>query len=162
MTLPLHRRTDPGVKALHLPYDHDMSGVLISVTAGVIQLAGAVLACQRAAGGHHAGKWEFPGGKVEAGEGLQAGLRRELREELGIDAVIGPALWRTLHQYTGRDPFELTFLLVSDYTGTITNRVFAALRWVPLRRLHELDFLDADREFVTLLACGKIVLPWST
>jgi len=139
-----------------------VSGTLISVTAGVIRRTGTVLVCQRAPGGHHPGKWEFPGGKVEAGESLAAGLRRELREELGIEAVIGAVLWRTRHQYAGRDPFELTFLLVPDYTGTITNRVFAALRRVPLRRLHELDFLDADREFVTLLACGKIVLPWST
>ncbi len=136
-----------------------MSAALISVTAGVIRRAGTVLACQRAPGGHHPGKWEFPGGKAEAGESLEAGLRRELQEELGIDAVIGPVLWRTRYQYAGRDPFELTFLLVPDYTGIITNRVFAALRWVPVRRLSELDFLEGDREFVGLLGRGKIALP---
>jgi 8-oxo-dGTP diphosphatase len=131
----------------------------ISVTAGVIRRGGTVLACQRAPGGHHPGKWEFPGGKVEAGESLEAGLRRELQEELGLEAVVGPVLWRTRHQYAGRDPFELAFLLVPHYTGTITNRVFAALAWVPVRRLSELDFLEGDREFVALLGRGKIVLP---
>jgi 8-oxo-dGTP diphosphatase len=135
-----------------------VSGSLISVTAGVIQRTGSVLACQRAPGGHHPGKWEFPGGKVEAGESLEAGLRRELQEELGIEAVVGPVLWRTRHQYAGRDPFELAFLLVPHYTCTITNRVFAALRWVPLQQLGELDFLEADREFVSRLIRHAIVL----
>ncbi len=133
--------------------------MVIQVAAGVMARAGSVLVCQRAAGGHHPGKWEFPGGKLEPGENLEAGLRRELNEELAIDAVIGPALWRTRHQYPGRAPFDLVFFFVPSYTGELTNRIFAAVCWAPIGELTALDFLDGDREFVALLEHGRIVLP---
>jgi len=128
----------------------------IQVTAGVIADQGAVLVCQRAAGGHHAGKWEFPGGKVERGEDLEDGMRRELEEELSIDAEIGAVLWRTEHQYAGRAPFVLTFFSIPRYCGTITNRCFADMRWVPTAELGTLDFLEGDREFITQLQAGRV------
>ncbi len=131
---------------------------VVQVTAGVIARAGTVLVCQRLPGGHHPGKWEFPGGKVEAGETLAAGLRRELHEELGIDATIGRVLWRTEHQYAGRPPFVLTFLLVEEYAGTPTNRAFAAMRWALLTELGGFDFLEADRDFVAALSRGDVLL----
>ncbi len=131
---------------------------VVQVTAGVIARAGRVLVCQRLPDGHHPGKWEFPGGKVETGETLEAGLRRELHEELGIDATIGRLLWRTEHQYAGRPPFALTFLLVEEYAGTPINRAFAAMRWVPLAELGAFDFLEADRGFVAALSRGDVLL----
>src|SRR5262245_26536862 len=121
--------------------------MLVHVTAGVIIRAGQVLVCQRSASGHHPGKWEFPGGKVEPGEDLAACMRRELEEELGIDATVGRVLWRTHHQYPTRDPIELTFLLVPHYQRAIANRVFAAMAWVRIADLTSVDFLDGDREF---------------
>jgi 8-oxo-dGTP diphosphatase len=129
-----------------------MAEGFLQVTAGVITRAGAVLVCQRAAGGHHPGKWEFPGGKVEPGETLEDGMRRELQEELGIDAEVGEVLWRTEHQYPGRDRFALTFFAIPAYRGTITNRCFAAVRWVAVDELQQLDFLDGDREFIGSLS----------
>jgi mutator protein MutT len=133
-----------------------MSEGRIDVVAGVFVRNGCVLACQRPPGGHHPGKWEFPGGKVEPGENLQQALQRELREELGIDVTVGPALWRTEHQYPGRQRFTLTFFLVSDYAGAIANAAFALVRWVPFKALHEYDFLEGDREFVTRIESGAI------
>lgn len=130
----------------------------VQVTAGVLARAGAVLVCQRPLGGHHPGKWEFPGGKVEVGESLEECLGRELEEELGIDAVAGRVLWRTRHQYPGREPFVLSFFSVPRYSGTLANRVFAALRWVPLAQLERVDLLDGDREFVTQLVRERIAL----
>ncbi len=131
---------------------------LVQVTAGVIVHDGTVLVCQRPPGGHHPGKWEFPGGKVESGESLEAGMRRELQEELGIDAVVGPVLWRTQHQYPGRDPFVLTFFAIPSYTGTLTNRCFAAIRWVAVTALDQVNFLEGDREFVAQLRSGRVRL----
>ena len=133
-----------------------MADGFIQVTAGVIAHRGTVLVCQRAAGGHHAGKWEFPGGKVEPGEDLQDGMRRELEEELGIDAEIGAVLWRTEHQYPERTPFVLTFFTIPRYRGTITNRCFADLCWVPTAELGTLDFLEGDREFIAQLQTGRV------
>jgi 8-oxo-dGTP diphosphatase len=128
----------------------------IEVVAGVLVRGDCVLACQRPPGGHHPGKWEFPGGKVEAGESLQQALQRELREELSIDVTVGPALWRAEHQYPGRQRFTLTFFLVSGYAGTITNEAFASVRWVPFGALHEYDFLEGDREFIRQIESGAI------
>jgi putative transposase len=135
-----------------------MAECFIQVTAGVIVRDGRVLVCQRAPGGHHPGKWEFPGGKVEPGESLEECLRRELREELGIDATIGALRWTTRHQYPGRDPFVLSFFLVARYTGTLENRIFADVRWTSVDALGGFDFLEGDREFVAALAAGSVRL----
>jgi len=133
-----------------------MADCFIQVTAGVIACHGTVLVCQRAAGGHHGGKWEFPGGKVEPGEDLQDGMRRELAEELGIDAEVGAVLWRTAYQYPERTPFALTFFAIPRYRGTITNRCCADMRWVPVLELSALDFLEGDREFISQLQAGRV------
>ena len=135
-----------------------MADRLVQVTAGVIVRRGRVLVCQRPAGGHHPGKWEFPGGKVEPRESRAACMRRELREELGIDAMVGRILWRTAHQYPGRAPFALTFFWIPDYAGRVTNRAFAAMRWVTRGQLGAIDFLEGDREFVAQLDCGRVQL----
>ncbi len=133
-----------------------MTARAVQVTAGVIARAGTVLVCQRAAGGQHPGRWEFPGGKVEPGESLEDGMRRELREELGIEAQVGEVLWCTTHQYPGRAPFVLTFFAVPQYRGTLTNRCFADMRWVAVDELGTLDFLEGDREFIARLQSGRV------
>ncbi|MEA4897650.1 (deoxy)nucleoside triphosphate pyrophosphohydrolase [Bacillota bacterium Meth-B3] len=69
------------------------------VTAAVIEREGRVLLLRRASGQSHAGKWEFPGGKLEPGEDERACLRRELREELGIEARVLEPAGESLHRY---------------------------------------------------------------
>ena len=135
-----------------------MAESCIEVVAGVIVRDGCVLVCQRPPGGHHPGKWEFPGGKVEPSESLERALRRELHEELNIDVKAGPVLWRTEHQYPGRERFALTFLLVSEYEGVPANGAFAVVRWVPIGTLSQYDFLEGDREFVEQVERGTIQL----
>jgi mutator protein MutT len=130
----------------------------VEVAAGLLVRGRAVLACQRAAGSAHAGKWEFPGGKREPGESMQECLRRELREELGIEAEIGDPVWRTEHTYAGRKPVALLFFLVRRFRGTLENRAFAEIRWVEAAELAALDFLDADRQLVDRLAAGELPL----
>src|SRR5580693_966156 len=71
----------------------------VLVAAGIVVEGGRVLLSQRKAGTHLAGAWEFPGGKVEPGEDPRAALRRELREELGIEAVVGEIVEVTFHRY---------------------------------------------------------------
>lgn len=127
----------------------------ILVTAGVIRREGRILVCQRRADGHHPGKWEFPGGKLEPGEDLVTCMRRELHEELGIEAEVGEELWRTRHQYPGRPAFEIVFFAIQSYRGALVNRDFADIRWVTALELVDLDFLDGDREFVAALVGGQ-------
>jgi 8-oxo-dGTP diphosphatase len=134
-----------------------MSAV-IEVAAGILTRNDRVLACRRRFEGSHAGKWEFPGGKRQPGESLTACLRRELREELGIDAVVGPELWRTRHFYRPHSPVDVFFFQVTSYTDTVCNRAFAEIRWVKRAELSRLDFLEADRPLVQRLqrepCCG--------
>jgi 8-oxo-dGTP diphosphatase len=126
---------------------------MLEVAAGVLVRGDAVLVCQRNAAGSHPLKWEFPGGKRHPDESLPQCLKRELHEELAIDAVVGDELWRTRHYYQPDRAVDLFFFLAM-FTGEPTNRVFAAVRWVTGGSLHSLDFLDADRALVSLLQGG--------
>ena len=130
---------------------------MIRVVAAVVVRAETVLVCQRSPGRTHAGKWEFPGGKIEVGETPRSALRRELREELRIEAQIGERVWYTRHRYGATEPIEIHFFAVPSYAGEIRDQGhFADLRWQPLERLGELDFLEADRDLVAALAEGRV------
>ena len=88
----------------------------MDVVAAVIEKEGRVLICQRKLG-RHALKWEFPGGKIESGESPQQALKRELREELCIDAVIGEEIHRQTVRYGKGPVIHLRFYRVIDFEG---------------------------------------------
>lgn len=123
----------------------------IEVAAGLLRDGELVLVCQRSARGSHPLRWEFPGGKLEAGESAEACLARELREELDIEASIGMRLASVEHRYPDGPHVRVHFHAVTGHRGTICNRVFERIAWHPHTRLDELDFLDADRPLITLL-----------
>ncbi len=127
---------------------------IIRVSAGILTRPSQLLICQRRAGDLHALKWEFPGGKLNNGENDAACLRRELQEELGIQASIGTELYRASHTYlTGRS-VALTFFHVPAFQGQLVNHVFKTLVWVEPAQLRQYDFLEGNVEFVTSLAQG--------
>ena len=132
---------------------------MTTVAAALIQRQGRILICCRRADQDHPGKWEFPGGKIETGETLRACLRRELAEELGIQAVIGDEITRYRFQYPGRKHIQLVFFQVSEYQGEPDYGHFAEVRWVPVERMPSFDFLDGDVDFVKALATGVFKLP---
>ena len=101
-------------------------------------------------------QWEFPGGKVREGETLERALRRELVEELLIEAEVGDEVFRLRHRYPDRY-VEVVFFLVPTYKGSISNQIFEAVKWAPRKRLPEYNFLEADREIVARIARGEIV-----
>jgi 8-oxo-dGTP diphosphatase len=127
----------------------------IRVAAGVLRRDGRILACRRPAGGPHPGKWEFPGGKLEGTETAEACLVRELREELGIAAVVGESLGRTIARYPAKPEIELDFFAIERFEGEPDERHYADLRWLLPEELPTLDFLDGDREIVGRLAAGE-------
>lgn len=133
---------------------------MIRVAAGVLRRAGRILACRRPEGGRHAGRWEFPGGKLEAGESFADCLRRELREELGIEAVAGATLGRSVARYAGSPPIELCFLAVDEFAGEPDLRHYREIRWLEPHELATLDFLEGDLEILAhLCASSGIAAP---
>lgn len=116
----------------------------IEVVAGLIYHAGRLLACQRKEDGSFPMKWEFPGGKVERGEEYFPALRRELREELGIEILSATEIFRHSHSYPGQAEVKLIFFRVQEYRGEIRNLAFGRLLWAEVRNLKELDFLEGD------------------
>jgi 8-oxo-dGTP diphosphatase len=127
------------------------------VVAALIVDDHRILACQRTRHQPMPLKWEFPGGKIEDGEQPRDALRRELEEELGIEATIGNEVARIQHEYPGGGAIELRFFEVREYRGEIENRIFREIRWVGRKELLDLDFLEADRTLVEDLAAGKII-----
>jgi 8-oxo-dGTP diphosphatase len=124
----------------------------MNVVAAIIERDGRVLICQRKAGQRFAGKWEFPGGKVEGEEELTAALVRELREELAITASIGDEVARYEYAYNGRPPIQLIFFRVTEFEGEPVNVIFEQIRWEKAENLPAYDFLEGDIEFVKTLS----------
>ncbi len=116
-----------------------------------------VLICQRRPDQPMSLKWEFPGGKIEAGETAEVALQRELNEELGIDATIGRRVAGLRHRYRNGASIDLQFFVVRQFSGELENRIFNELRWSPLSDLPGYDFLAADVTLVRELADGKLL-----
>jgi len=132
----------------------------LTVVAALILRDSKILVCQRRRDDSHALQWEFPGGKVETGEIPREALARELREELGVEATIGRELFRTRHRYREfRPELELIFFQASvEPSAMLQNLVFEGFEWAEPSALPDYNFLQADEEFVTLLASRSIPL----
>jgi 8-oxo-dGTP diphosphatase len=123
------------------------------VVAALIEADGKLLVCQRRRTDSFGLMWEFPGGKLEPGETPAQALARELQEELGVEAQIGPEIFRTRHQYSELgEAIDLIFFSATVAPADIRNQAFETMEWRQPQTLHELNFLPADREFVAMLS----------
>lgn len=129
------------------------------VVAALILRDDKILICQRTRHQPLPLKWEFPGGKIEPEEPPTEALHRELEEELGIRAVIGPKVAIIRHHYANGLAVELHFYVVTEYMGEIQNRIFHDVHWVTLAEMPAYDFLEADISLIKDLAESKINLP---
>ena len=123
----------------------------VMVVAAVIEKDGRVLIAQRRKDGRLGGKWEFPGGKVEPDENPEQALKRELREELGIEAEIGEFLCSSRYDYTHL-PVELHAYRIMTFSGEIKPHVHDQVLWVLPQDLCRYDFPEANREIMSRLA----------
>ena len=121
---------------------------MTTVVAAVIEQQGRILICQRRRGQPHELKWEFPGGKLEPDETPEDALRRELREELAIEAVPDTEITRYEFAYPDCPPILLIFFRVTRFTGRLQNLVFERMLWETRDRLPEYDFLEGDLDFI--------------
>jgi mutator protein MutT len=133
---------------------------MVAVVAALIEFQGKVLVCQRRPSDRFGLLWEFPGGKVESGEEFADALRRELFEELGVSAPVGPEVYRTVFKYREmREPTELVFFAAAVNPAEARNLQFERMEWRAPATLSELEFLPADRELVALLSSGALKIP---
>jgi mutator protein MutT len=124
---------------------------VIIVVAGIIHRDSTILLTKRPANVHLPNLWEFPGGKVEAGESLEAALRRELREELDIDTNVMDEFFTTSHHYPTKS-VELHFFNCTIASGEPRAIESPELRWVRAGDLYAYEFPEADRELIERLA----------
>ncbi|HXQ98027.1 MAG TPA: (deoxy)nucleoside triphosphate pyrophosphohydrolase [Candidatus Limnocylindrales bacterium] len=147
---------------------------MITVVAAIIERDSRILICQRHRDLRFPLKWEFPGGKVEPGESLQTALARELKEELGVDAVVGREIYRTSYLYPGRpEPIQLVFFLTkigeiqvgqspidarpqNILTTSLIDKAFEQVKWVSSADLVNYDFLEANARLIAGLANGSL------
>ncbi len=129
-----------------------MSKLLLVAAAALVDVDGRVLICQRPQGKQLAGLWEFPGGKVEAGETPEACLIRELEEELGITvakACLAPSVFAS-HAY---EDFHLLMplYLCRRWEGLVEAKEHEALAWVKPDKLADYPMPPADVPLVAWL-----------
>lgn len=127
----------------------------LRVVAALIRTRGQVLLTQRRPGRHLGLSWEFPGGKVEAGETDEEALIRELQEELGVDVRVGSLCFETRHHYGSREMHLLVYrcrILKGEPVALDTH----ACEWVEEQQLKERDFLPADMPLVHGIVEGLV------
>ena len=120
------------------------------VAAALFDGEGRVLIAERPAGKHMAGWWEFPGGKVGAGEGDADALVRELREELGIESRAAAPLMSLSHEYPDRI-VDLVLWRAEIVSGEPQSLDAQQLKWVHPRALGDEKMLPADAPFIAAL-----------
>lgn len=129
--------------------------ILLVVAAALINADNEVLLAQRPEGKRLAGKWEFPGGKVESGETPEAALARELQEELGIDVATADMqpFWFLSHDYIQEFGFHLLMPVYScrTWSGTPYPKEHKAITWKRPDSMHELPMIEADAELIERL-----------
>jgi len=125
----------------------------LSIVAAIIRRDDLILITKRPDNVHLAGLWEFPGGKVESGESLEAALHREIREELGVEITVDREFFSVAHEYPDKS-VHLHFFDCTILRGEPQPLEVADLRWVKTAELVDFEFPPADVELIRRLRSG--------
>lgn len=121
----------------------------MQVVAAVVEQHGSFLVTRRQAGVHLEGLWEFPGGKIDPSETHEQALRRELKEELDVDADVDELVFQTSHAYPERT--VTLYFYRCRLRGEPQPLLGQEMRWVRRQELASLGFPPADEELIRLL-----------
>jgi len=124
---------------------------MITVAVGILREDGKILVCQRKKSAQYGLKWEFPGGKMKNHESGAECLRRELKEELGIEAEVGDLFFRQHYTYPDSGSFEILYYFLRSYhpvSKCLENNAFEQIEWIPEKQLAGIDMLEGNREVI--------------
>ena len=125
--------------------DQNKRPTAVEVVVAILRDGDRVLMGLRPADKKYPLQWEFPGGKVEAGETLEEALRREIREELEVE-IDGPSELRCdVSEYSDAGTFAVHYFAVDSWRGALHNRAFARLAWIHPRDFSSYDILQGNR-----------------
>ena len=124
--------------------------MIIKVTGALLRLEDKYLICKRDSKGSMPGLWEFPGGKLEVGESLEDCIKRELKEELDIDAKIGKLFTSYIYSYS-HITYHLFFYEILSFEGVIKMNVHKKIIWETVDRFKYYDFLPGDIPLIKIL-----------
>jgi len=127
-----------------------MSQPIQVVAAVIYNPQGQIFIAKRPLHKHQGGLWEFPGGKLEAGEPAKAALERELFEELGIKVTACMPLIQICHDYQDQQ-VDLDVWQVTEFSGVAHGREGQQVRWVSLAEIHNYSFPDANKAILARL-----------
>ncbi|MFN2302465.1 MAG: NUDIX domain-containing protein [Anaerolineales bacterium] len=129
----------------------------VKVTAAILEKDGRIIIAQRKSKDHLAGKWEFPGGKIEDGETPEECLARKLNEEFDIKVSVGDFLGSVIHHY---DDISIELIVFRTFWdgGQIHSTDHRDYKWVTTDDLDQYDLAPTDRKFVEILGTGEIDL----
>ncbi len=124
---------------------------MLRVTCAIIENNGRILCAQRSEKMKLPLKWEFPGGKIEANESLEGCLKREIREELGIEIDILEQLPSFKHSYTANFLIHLFPFRCKNHSEEIHLAEHKQIKWLILDELKDLDWAEADVAIVNYI-----------
>lgn len=124
------------------------------VTAAILIKEGHILIAKRRQGKHLAGKWEFPGGKIEPGETPEECLAREMKEELGIVVKVEDFMAKSIYEYD-RGVVELLAYRVNWVSGELQLLDHDETKWIGTTELSSIDFAPADIPLVKEIFGGQ-------
>lgn len=122
--------------------------ITVHAVAGLIMRDGKLLVAERPQGKPYSGYWEFPGGKVEVGEDSLSAMKRELREEIGVEAVELEHWFDHLHAYPDKTVL-LELWRVKDYRGEPKGQENQELRWVDYDEMMHLQLLEGNLAIIS-------------
>jgi 8-oxo-dGTP diphosphatase len=123
---------------------------MLLVVAALVVRRRRILLARRPEGGRHAGRWEFPGGKVEPGEAAEEAIARELGEELGVTTRSARPF--SFVHWRGERPEMLLLLLSCEVGGEPLARDGASIGWFTVAAARRLDLLAPDRALLEAVA----------